>query len=102
MMKLEKMRNLYYVEFVEFRPTLQQKKGYVQPVIMEATTQATTRSVSPSKYIIAADNPKETRELMEKEMQKGYGEMISFNLDFKANKIGLTNKKKGVMFSWIC
>ena len=97
--KLKKMRNLYYVEIEESRPTLQHKKGYVDPSVS-----ACTRGVSPSHYIVASNNSKEIREVLEKELTKGYPnqELISFNLKFKTRKIGLTNKKKGVMFSWIC
>ena len=94
------MRTLYYVEIEGFGGPIFSNRKFVDL----ANTGACTRGVSPSHYIVATNNQKEIREALEKELTKGYPnqELTSFNLKFKATKIGLTNKKKGVMFSWIC
>ena len=86
--KLEKMRNLYYIEIgAENIPC-----GY-------------TLAARGQQYIVSANTSKEAEEIIEDGFKATFSstkDYTEFNFKFKANKIGLTNKKKGVMFSWIC
>ena len=88
------MRNLYYVEL---------KFGKFNMSICH------TRATSHSKFIVSAVTPKEAKEITEKSIklylqsESSTPEAIKLNMfTLKATKIGLTNKKKGVMFSWMC
>ena len=89
-MKLEKMRNLYYVENIR--------------------SMCTTAAIPPSQFIVIAGNPKEakefTRKLITLHIQgpvHPIDSKIELNdLNLKVKNIGLTNKKKRVMFSWMC
>ncbi len=80
------MRNLYYV--------------VCNIGVTNLPADATTTGM-PSHYIIAANTPKQTKEIIEEGIRRGDNRVV-FNFKHNVTKIGLTNKKKGVMFSWIC
>ncbi len=89
-MKLEKMRNLYYTQFrLEDFPL-----GYTLPP-------RHSMAATPTNLIVVANTPEEVNRIVEDNLKMGESR-IELNLNLKVTKIGLTNKKKGVMFSWIC
>ena len=84
-MKLQKMRNLYYLEL---------KFGKMNMSICH------TMAAGAQKYIIAANTSREAKDMVGNYWKKGDPSKLEFNLNLKVRKIGLTNKKKGIMFCW--
>ena len=87
--KLKKMRNLYHTTFGLRDFPL----GYTLPP-------GHTMTAAPSNLIVVANTPEEVNRIVEDSLKMG-DSRVGLNLNLKVNKIGLTNKKKGVMFSWL-
>ena len=87
-MKLEKMRTLYYTV-----------------IGAENIPCSYTMAARGQQFIVAANTPKEAKRIVEDSFKATFPstkEYTEFNFKLKVREIGLTNKKKGVMFSWIC
>ncbi len=64
-----------------------------------------TLAARGQQFIVAANTPKEAKGIVEDSFKATFPstkDYTEFNFKFKVKNIGLTNKKKGVMFSWVC